>query len=292
MVMTVELLVDAQAALGEGPCWNEKEQKLYWVNILGKSIHRYDPETDKQEAMDVGQMVGAIAPCKDGRVVLAMQDGFFMCDWETQSLEAFGDPESHLPDNRFNDGKCDPAGRFWAGTMRLKEDARGHGALYCLEPSLDIKKKLDNIGTSNGIAWSPDAKKMYYIDTPTQQVVAYDYDIHTGAITNGEAIITIARGAGFPDGMTIDAEGNLWIAHWGGSGISHWNPQTGKQLDFIDVPALNVTSCVFGGPDLKTLYITSARTGTSAADLKQFPHAGGVFTLEADVKGSPTYTFG
>ncbi|TDQ41079.1 SMP-30/gluconolactonase/LRE family protein [Aureibacillus halotolerans] len=286
----MELLVDAKAQLGEGPSWFANENKLYWVDIIGKKVHQYDPKTGKDEQIQVSHMVGTLAPVASGGLIIAMQNGIHLLDWETGGVTPVIDPEQDLPDNRFNDGKCDPAGRLWAGTMHLHGQKEA-GALYCLDTDGTVMKKRSQVSTSNGLAWSPDGTKMYYIDTPTQQVVEFSYDQATGDISNEEVIITVPRGAGSPDGMTIDQEGMLWIAHWGGSGISRWDPNQKKQLDFIDVPALNVTSCAFGGDQLSDLYITTARVGTSDEQLEKYPHAGGVFLLQTNVKGSPTFSY-
>ncbi|MBM7662697.1 sugar lactone lactonase YvrE [Bacillus mesophilus] len=288
--MTVELIVDSQSELAEGPSWDEKDNKLYWVDIVGKKFYRYDPLTGINTAVQSDQLVGAIAPRNNGGVILALQNGFYFYDYEHQQYEKIHNPESHIEHNRFNDGKCDPAGRFWAGTMDGK-GANGKGSLYVLHKDLKVEKKLENVTISNGMAWSPDYSKMYYIDTPTQQVVSFDYSLQTGHIDNPQVVITFPEGAGSPDGMTIDQDGMLWIAHWSGYGISRYNPTSGKQIEFISIPSANVTSCSFGGENLDQLYVTTARIGTSQEDLEKYPHAGGLFRLKMNIKGSKTFQF-
>ncbi|WP_347551689.1 SMP-30/gluconolactonase/LRE family protein [Pseudalkalibacillus hwajinpoensis] len=288
--MEATLVIDARAIFGEGPSWDDQSQLLYWVDIEGKKVHAYNPMTAGNIELKQEQMVGTIAPRESGGLVMAMSGGFYAMNLSTEQVEAITDPESHLPDNRFNDGKCDPAGRFWAGTMHM-EGLKGEGALYCLDENLEVTKKIDHVSTSNGITWSPDTRYMYFIDTPTKKVVRYDYDFSTGNIRNPVDVIVIPDGEGMPDGMTSDEEGNLWIAHWGGSKVSKWNPDNGKRLLEVSVPAVNVTSCVFGGKERNELYITTARTNTSEEELKKFPYAGGVFRVKPNVKGSPTYAF-
>ncbi|MDP4549432.1 SMP-30/gluconolactonase/LRE family protein [Alkalihalobacillus macyae] len=288
--MEATLVIDARTILGEGPSWDDQKQLLYWVDIEGKKVHAYNPMTAGNIEMKQEQMVGTIAPRESGGLVMAMAGGFYAMNLSTENVDAITDPESHLPDNRFNDGKCDPAGRFWAGTMHL-EGLKGEGALYCLDESLEVTKKIDHVSTSNGLAWSPDTRYMYFIDTPTKKVVRYDYDLTTGDIRNPVEVITIPDGEGMPDGMTSDVDGNLWIAHWGGSKVTRWNPDTGERLLEVNVPALNVTSCVFGGKERNELYITTARTNMSEEELKQFPYAGGVFRVKTKTKGSRTYAF-
>ncbi|MCP3031873.1 SMP-30/gluconolactonase/LRE family protein [Halobacillus sp. A1] len=288
--MYVELVVNSQATLGEGPCWDRHEDVLYWVDILEKKIGKYVPETREIEYIQLDSYVGAVAPREQGGLVVALQKGFYYLDWEKESLQPIADPENHLPMNRFNDGKCDPAGRFWAGTMDLAEESTT-GALYCLQKDLKVEKKIDNVGISNGLAWSPDQRFMYFIDTPTGKVFQYEYEINTGKITNPEVAVQFPEGIGHPDGMTIDEEGMLWIAHFAGHGVSRWNPHTGEQLDFIEIPAVNVTSCTFGGENLDELYVTTARKGMSEEDLEEYPQAGGVFKVKTGIKGSPCYRF-
>ncbi|WP_316568725.1 SMP-30/gluconolactonase/LRE family protein [Neobacillus sp. YIM B06451] len=290
MQKEVELVVDAKAVLGEGPSWDRKSGVLYWVDIEGKKVHLYDPSTGDDNAIDVGQMVGAIVPRESGGAVVALETGFHFLNLETGGLEPICDPETNLDTNRFNDGKCDPAGRFWAGTMD-NNGSEKNGSLYCLEPSLSFKKKLEGLGISNGLAWSPDNRYLYFIDTPTGKVVRYNYKLETGEINEPKEVVTIPDGEGFPDGMTIDEEGFIWIAHWAGGKVSRWNPETGEKVEEIRVPAVNVTSCTFGGQDFSELYITTARNGMSDEELERFPHAGGVFKVKPSVKGMPTNEF-
>ncbi|MFZ0369019.1 MAG: SMP-30/gluconolactonase/LRE family protein [Halobacillus sp.] len=288
--MSVKLVLDSKSTLGEGPSWDSEKEVLYWVDIVGKKIHRYDPVQHENTTVELEQYPGTIQPREDGEVILALQNGFYFYNWMSETLEPITDPENHLPGNRFNDGKCDPAGRFWAGTMNL-EEKQDKGALYRLDTNLEVTEKLNGLSISNGLAWSPDHAYMYHIDTPTKQVVRYDFNMETGEITNPKTVVTIPEDQGSPDGMTIDEEGMLWIAHFGGAGVSRWNPEKGECVEFIDVPASNVTCCVFGGKDMNELYITTARKDMSEEDLEKYPEAGGLFKLKTKVRGLPSYPF-
>lgn len=287
-----ELVLDAKALLGEGPCWDDTYNLLYWVDIAAYNVHIFNPIDRRDKVIHTKQYVGAAIPRSSGGLILAMRHGFYHLDLETEALNFITDPESDKPFNRFNDAKCDASGRLWAGTMGLDESVgKKEGALYSLDKDLNVKKVLGDVGISNGIAWDENSETMYYIDTPTKQITAFDFDMQTGDISNKRVIIEFPEGVGFPDGMNIDSEGMLWIAHWGGSQVSRWNPATGVQIDSISIPALQVTSCVFGGVNLDELYITTARIGMSQDELEQYPHAGGLFMAKPGVKGVKTYQF-
>jgi sugar lactone lactonase YvrE len=279
-----ELVLDTQSDLGEGAIWNHKTGELMWVNITGKILNFYNPKLKYNKEMFTGQMIGTVVPSESGKAMIALENGFYQFDPETGSKHFIIDPEKEISGNRFNDGKCDPAGRFWAGTMSL-EGKKKAGALYRLDPDRTVHKMIEGVTTSNGIVWSRDQTKMYYIDTPTREVMAWNYNNETGEISNPQTAIEVPEDMGFPDGMTIDSEGNVWIALWGGAAVGCWNPETGELLRTIDVPAKNVTSCAFGGDDLGTLYITTARQNTNEKELEKFPHAGGVFKIRPGVKG-------
>ncbi|WP_096911845.1 SMP-30/gluconolactonase/LRE family protein [Neobacillus jeddahensis] len=290
MEYKAELIVDSKATLGEGPSWDRNQKILYWVDILGKRIHIYDYVSKKNRFIEVNQYVGTAVPRKSGGLVLALQNGFYSLNPQTDQLTLMANTEEHLPQNRFNDGKCDAAGRFWAGTMGL-DDAYGVGSLYCLDTENNVKTVLQNVTCSNGLAWSPDNRTMYYIDTPTSQIVAFDFNIEDGSICNERVVVEIPREMGFPDGMTIDEEGMLWVAHWQGFRIGRWNPFTGKLIQAIPIPAPLVTSCSFGGENMDELFITTARIGLSEETLLQYPQSGGVFKIKTDVKGMGMYPF-
>lgn len=286
----LELVIDAKATLGEGPCWDHNRQLLYWVDIIEKKLHIYDPVRKTNRTIHLPQYPGAVVPRKSGGVVLAMNRGFYALDLYTEQLTLLASVTNEPKNNRFNDGKCDAAGRFWAGTMPL-EGSEPTGNLYCLDVNLNVRHVLGGIYCSNGIAWSADNKTMYYIDSPTRQVVAFDFNLSSGVIENKRVVVTIPEGEGLPDGMTIDSEGMLWVAQWDGYKVSRWNPQNGKRLEIISVPAARVTSCTFGGENLDELYITTARMGLDEKTLSKQPLAGGVFRVKTNVKGMENYVF-
>ncbi|RSK25791.1 SMP-30/gluconolactonase/LRE family protein [Bacillus sp. HMF5848] len=291
MAHIVELVIDAKAKLGEGPCWDKQTKRLYWVDIEGKYVHVYDSVTNINRSISVSQMIGAVVPRNENEVIVAAEDGFYILNLETEETKAIADPESHLPNNRFNDGKCDEMGRFWAGTMD-RSFKKGQGALYCLDTDHKVATKWENVSISNGLAWSPDNRYMYYIDTPTRCVVRFDFDIEQAHISNPTTVISFSEETeGMPDGMTIDEEGMLWIAHWGGAQISRWDPSSGTQLDSISIPALNVTSCAFGGDDLSELFVTTARGEMTKEQLEKYPYTGGVFKVVPGIKGTRTYSY-
>jgi sugar lactone lactonase YvrE len=278
--------------LGEGPLWHAQTRRLYWVDISAGALHVYDPQAQTDRCIQVGQPVGTVVPRRSGGVMLALQHGFASLDLDTEMLTLLHDPEAHLPGNRFNDGKCDPAGRFWAGTMGLADPTpRGAGSLYCLDAQQLVTRRLSGVTCSNGLAWSLDRRTLYYIDSGAQTVDAFDYDDLTGEIGNRRAVITLPNDYGLPDGMTIDAEGMLWVAGWGRHRLSRWNPVNGALLRTYELPVSQVTACAFGGPRLDALYITSARTGLDAAALAREPLAGGLFVVYPGVPGLPAFEY-
>jgi sugar lactone lactonase YvrE len=289
--MNVDLVVDAKATLGEGPVWHPREARLYWVDIERGELHLHDPDREKDAVYQVGCRVGVAVPRHSGGMMLATEFGFEAFDLAAQERTPIVDPESHLPDNRFNDGKCDARGGFWAGTLSMKREP-GAAALYALETDHSVRRALEGVTTSNGLDWSPDRKTMYYIDTPTLQVAAFDYDEADGTIDNRRVVVSFPQGIGRPDGMTVDCDGMLWIAHWDGGRVSRWDPRTGTMLQEIAIPALNVTSCTFGGPELDRLYITTARYGLDTAQLEELPHSGGVFVVCPGAGGLPAHEYG
>ncbi|WP_138475070.1 SMP-30/gluconolactonase/LRE family protein [Dyadobacter bucti] len=276
--MNWEVVNSHRCTLGESPVWDAKAQRLLWVDIPEGEVHSYFPDTGQHSIYPTGTQIGAIALRKSGGLIGAAADGFFRFDINTQTREFISDPEVHLPGNRFNDGKCDPAGRFWAGSMSMNNEP-GRGKLYCLEKDLSISIKLANIGCSNGLAWSPDHRKFYYIDTLAQHVMGYDYATATGEISNPEIILNIPKATGYPDGMTIDSQGMLWIAVWGASKVIRCNPANGFILNEIHFPATQVTSCTFGGENLDELYVTSACAGLTRKQLDSQPLAGKLFVV-------------
>lgn len=280
---------DTRAILGEGPVWHAG--KLIWVDIEGCQVLVHDPATARDEVIGLPERIGCVWPCAGSeRLVCGLQSGFAFLDLANGKLEAIADPESDLPETRFNDGKCDPLGRFWAGTMDMEEQ-RAIGSLYMLGADLQPRRRWGDITVANGLAWDPDGVTFYYIDSPTREVAAFDYDAETGDISNRRVIIPIPQGEGFPDGMTIDRDGKLWIALWQGWGVVRYDPKTGERLGKIDLPVEKATSCTFGGENLDELYITSARIGLDDAALEAQPSAGGLFKVKPGAKGLEAVPF-
>ena len=288
--MQTKSILHAQASLGEGALWNPETARLYWVDIEGRALHIFDPSTGEDRHFPAGKRIGTVVPMRNGNALVALQTGIHELNLATRHLTRLADPvtDEHL---RFNDGKCDPAGRFWVGTFDLL--GRDHtGTLYRFDPDGSTHIMLRHITNSNGIIWSLDKTTMYYIDTPTRMVQAFDYDNATGTIANPRIVVRFPENIGWPDGMTIDAEGNLWVALWGGGAVQRYDPATGALLDVIRVPAPFTSSCAFGGPELRVLYITSARGGLTPQQLQEFPLSGDVFAIEPGVAGVPAFFFG
>jgi len=294
MSQSVELVLDAKAETGEGALWDARRQFLYWVNIMVGDLHIYDPVSGHDRAIDVGPWVSAVVPRRPGGVVLVVEHGFASLDLETEQLEIVAEPDGRLPGNVFNDGKCDPAGRFWAGTLNYPGWKTDVASLYRLDPDLSVHKMLEGITCSNGIAWSLDGKTMYYIDTdwtlPVRRVDAFDYDLETGEIENRRVACHIPKEMGVPDGMTIDSEGMLWVAHPGHRMVARWDPVEDRVLRTVGVPA-GPTSCAFGGQDLDQLYITTGRHGLKPEELEKWPLSGGLFVADVGVTGIPAFEF-
>jgi sugar lactone lactonase YvrE len=290
-----ELVVNTQAILGEGPVWDSKDALLYWLDIAGRKLHIHDPRAGTNREVRLGQFIGSAAVRSSRELVVALEKGFFFLDLDSEKLVPIVDPEAHVPGNRFNDGKCDPRGRFWSGTQPSDgeggaTDQRGGSALYRLDKDHAVKRMVDGVSISNGIAWSPDNTVMYYIDSRVSAVAAYDFDLETGDISNRRYPIEIPAGHGSPDGMTIDDEGMLYIAEWDGYQVSQWDPRTGRQVDSIKFPIAKITSCCFGGAKLDELYVTTARVGVKPGDAAQVD-AGSVFRIAMGVTGAKCYRY-
>ena len=265
-----------------------KSQTLYWIDILEKQIY-----AGTEVIAQLDKFIGCLALRPNGNLLTALSGGDGLSSFVDLQVDSSQQTVlatvSESATNRFNDGKCDPAGRFFAGTMDMNE-RDPTGALYSFDGK-QVTKLFGGVTISNGLTWSPDHKTFYYIDTPTRKVQAFDYDLATGQIANPRVAIQVPESLGWADGMTSDTDGNLWIALWGGAQVTKWNPQTGQLLEQIPVPAFQTSSCIFGGKDMNELYVTSARKGMSEADLKKYPLSGGLFKIETKVTGMPTFEF-
>jgi sugar lactone lactonase YvrE len=285
----VAVALGARAALGEGPSWDPETRRLIWVDITAGLVHRFDPASGNDERFDIGQPVGAAVPTSDGRIALAVSDGFSFLDPATGTIERIAHVEEDLDETMMNDAKCDPAGRMWAGTKDAVA-SRPIGALYRLGPDRQPVQVLTGLTVSNGLGWSPDRRTMYFIDSPTQRVDTFAFDLDNGEIADRRTLIEIPNAWGLPDGMTVDEEGFLWVAFWGGSAVRRFDP-SGELVSRVDFPVSQVTSCSFGGEDLSDLYVTSARDGLSEAQLADQPLAGGLFRLRPGVRGQHPHPY-
>src|SRR5262245_58670856 len=283
----VELVFDGRAELAEGPCWLAGPERLLWVDIMAGRVHLLDPATGDDRFLEVGQPVGAAVPANGGRLALAVRDGFAMLDPETGAIEHLVDVERDRPRNRMNDGKCDGAGRFWAGTM-APDSEPGTAALYRLEAG-HADRMVTGVSVSNGLGWSPDGRLLYYVDTPTRRVDVFDFDTAAGALANRRTLATIPP-PGAPDGMAVDEQGDLWVALWGGSRVVHLRPD-GSLAGSLDLPVSRVTSCCFGGPDLRDLYITTAWQHMDERSRAAEPLAGGIFHCRPGATGQPIRSY-
>jgi sugar lactone lactonase YvrE len=287
--MTASLALSALpvplAALGEGPIWDAREQALYWVDIPAFQVHRLaQPMQDPpgpHATWHIGEEVGAVVPRASGGLVLAARSGFLgfdPADGATTSLV----PLDLGAGMRMNDGACDAAGRFFAGTM-ADDEAEGAGTLYRLDPDHSVHTVLTGVSVSNGIGWSPDNSLMYYVDSPSGQVDVLDFDVATGAVSGRRALASIDAGPAVPDGLTVDAEGCIWVALWDGGAVLRLGPD-GAVLQAIELPAPRVTSCAFGGPDLETLFISTAADDDGT-------RGGQLFRCVPGPVGQPTYAY-
>lgn len=290
----LKCIATVENTLGECPVWDIDQQCLYWVDITDKILHRYDPATNAVKIWNTPFEFGSIALRKDGRSIIAgTRDGFAIYDLESGECEHFATPEQRLPGNRMNDGKCDPAGRFWCGSIHEVSDPsqrRSIASMYRVATDRSVRKVRGGIKTSNGFAWSGDGRTMYFTDTPTLNILAFDYDVQSGEMGNERIFATVPQGHGRPDGATVDVEGCLWSAHFAGSRVTRYSP-SGEVLLTVDIPAQNVTSCTFGGADMSTLFITTAREDLTQEDLVHQPLAGNVFAYDAGVAGVPMHRY-
>lgn len=285
---TADIALNAGADLGEGPLWDADSAELVWLDITRHQVHRFDPATGTDRSVDVGQPVGAVGLRAGGGLIGAMRDGFARIDG-AGTCELIAATEAENTATRMNDGKVDPAGRFWAGTMAFDATA-GAGSLYRLEPRGHVERVLTGLSISNGMDWSADRRLMYFIDSPSYSVDVFEYDLGTGGIRERRALCRIGDGDTMPDGMTVDADGYLWVAVWGGSCVLRFAPD-GTPAGGVELPASQPTSCAFGGPDLRDLYITTASRELSPEQRAREPHAGALFVCRPGPQGLPPHRF-
>jgi len=289
MVLKAERVVEVGTNLGEGPLWSPNERALYWLDIVNSTIHRWEPESGKRDTKVFSQWISALVLCEDGRLLGAVEDGLAFIDFKNATFEIIVNP---LPDRtmRFNDAACDRRGRMWTGTM-LREDQKPVASLYRLNNNLVLKEMEYGLSLSNGIGFSTDDLTMYLSDSIQHSVYAYDYDLDEGTISNKRGIISVpVEPDGYPDGLTMDAEGHIWLCHWDGWKVTRHAPD-GTLVDTIEVPVPRPTSCAFGGDDLSVLYITSAIMDLTDEQRAKAPSSGDLFAARPDVPGLPEPQF-
>ena len=289
MITDFEVAVGAGAGLGEGPRWDASTDTLLWVDITGRSVHRYDPATGEDSVQPVPDVVSLALPRRRGGVVVGLPDGVHLLDGDQPPLIAA--IESGRTDTRTNDGACDSAGRLWVGTMALDERSPV-AALYRVDSHLGVTTVLTGTTISNGLGWSPSGRDFYFIDSPTRRIDVFDCDPATGALENRRrfAAVEVQVEDAVPDGLAVDAEGGVWVALHGGWGLRRYSPD-GEPAEIVELPVARVTSCCFGGRELRDLYVTTRREGLRAGELAAQPLAGALLRLDAGVSGLPTHAF-
>ncbi len=282
--LKAELLYPAANILGEGPVWHTARNSFFWVDIEGKKLNEIKWPERQVQSWPMPQRIGMIVLYDDFNLLVALEDGLSLFNLESGKLQWLVGVEKELAQNRPNDGKCDSEGRLWLGTMHVAAK-KNAGSVYCIDEN-KVTQHLTDLTIANGMAWSGDNKKFYFIDSPLQRVDQYLFDATSGTITFERIAVEIPAEIGKPDGMTIDEEGMLWVAQWDGFCVCRWNPGTGELLFKIDVPVPQVTSCVFGGENLDQLLITTASVGLSEENLLKYPQSGHLFIAQPGVKGS------
>ena len=281
----VRCVLDAKAALGECPVWSGEEKVLYWADISRQSIHRFDPATGEDRGWTFPDLVGSFALRENGGVIVAVGTGLHLVDLETMAIETIAEAVSDRTRTRFNDGKCDRAGRFWVGTMDL-EKTRRIAALYRVGADRRHHEIVGDLIVSNGLAWSPDDRTMYHSDSRQNVIWAYDYDVEAGTVRDRRVFAEVDPREGRPDGAAVDAEGFYWSAGVGGARLTRYAPN-GRVDRVIPLPVRFPSMCAFGGDNLDILYVTSVREVLSEADLEREPLAGGLFAIDVGVAGLP-----
>ncbi|XP_020652484.3 regucalcin [Pogona vitticeps] len=292
----IECIVQERCKIGESPLWEEKDHSLLFVDISGKKVYRWNSLTKEVESVSVDAPVSSISLRKSGDYIITLGTQFATLNWSKKSVTTITHIDKDKPNNRFNDGKVDPAGRLFAGTMaeeiRPAVLERQQGSLYTLLPDHSVVKHFDKVDISNGLDWSLDHRTFFYIDSLSYSVDAFDYDLQTGKLANRRHMYKMEKEESIPDGMCIDREGKLWVACYDGGRVIRIDPETGKRLQTVKLPVNTTTSCAFGGDDYSELYVTSACQGMDEARLSQQPQTGGVFKITGlGVKGIPPFSY-
>ena len=284
--VAVRCVIDAKNTVGESPVWSAAEQALYWVDILAPAVHRWQPASGERREWPLPAAVGSIGLREGGGLVVALRSGFHLFDLDAGALTFLAHPEPERPTNRLNDGKVAPDGAFWAGTMDDRPDKEAVGALYRLGPDHRCQRMLAGVKVSNGLAWSPDGATLYHSDSRAGAIWRHAHDMSTGAIGPREVFVTMQPGWGRPDGGATDVEGCYWGCGIAAGRVNRFSAE-GELLAWIELPVTHPTMPCFGGPELKTLYVTSLRENFTPDQLGATPLAGGVFAVDLDVAGTP-----
>jgi len=277
-------LHQSQCILGESPYWHAARKSFFWVDIEKGELYEFQVTFKKTTKRKFNQRLSLVIEGQGEYLILALDRKIARYDLETEKLSWLTEVEEDQSLHRFNDGACDADGRLWIGTMSTKFTPES-GALYKITAELNPEKMLNKITISNGMAWTSNNETFYYIDSPTQEVRAYQFDLGTGEINFDRTVIRVPKEWGTPDGMSMDQEGKLWVAHYGGFGVYCWDPENGELLKKIVLPAPNVTSCVFGGENLDHLFITTAKENLTEAQLQAYPQSGDVFLVKTNTQG-------
>lgn len=272
---TAQLFIDKRCAHGEGPVWDPESGILYWVDITACRLHTWDSFGSEVRNFQFSEPVCAVTPLPSGRLLVAFAKRLAYLNLDGSSCEEICKVESYLPGNRCNDGKLDPAGRFWIGTMSSEGTEVGSGSLYRLDDGGRLTPVLGNLTIPNGMGWSSDHQTMYFIDSPTRQIRAFAFDLDDSSISLPRIVVEIPQSLGMPDGMAVAADGTLWVAHWGSGCICRWSPSTGALLERVNTGCPHTSSCCVT-PDGK-IFITTSRLGLNEAALQRAPLSGSLF---------------
>ena len=284
MSIVPEVIGEHVSVWGEGPVW--AGGRLLYVDIEGHKVLSFDPVSGVEKIWNVGQRVGTVVPRVGGGLVWAGDGGIFALDEESGVSTLIVDPEAEIPTNRFNDGKCDPAGRLWVGSMDLRSPRAATGALWCLDAGLRVERKFSPVTVSNGLVWTKDGRTLYYIDSPRKAVLAFDFEVETGSISIERSVWDTSFDPASPDGMCIDDEDRLWVAFCHGGKVRCYDPAAGRVLEEIEFPCVETTACWFGGADGGDLFVT---TGVKAGRAE--PLAGRLFVCRPGARGAAGVAF-
>jgi sugar lactone lactonase YvrE len=282
------VVYEGRARLGEGPVWDERTQSLFWIDILNYRVHQFFPERGTGRIFEIGDLVGSLALTHSDTLILALRHRLARLDLVSGDVEILLDVEEGKPDNKLNDGKPDARGRFWFGSFSQNE---GEAALYRYDPDGSLHVMQEGMTGSNGLGWSPDGRTFYLTDSGDKKIYAFDFDVETGEIRDRRVFVDLSDGDPTPDGLTVDEEGHVWSAQFDGGEVIRFSPD-GKEVSRLDLPVKRTTSCAFGGPERKHLYVTTAQVGLSEEEIEENFHSGDLFCAPQQVTGLPFHRYG